>query len=116
MNKMTTKTASFKTVLARSDGSDVSVEVTYEYQMAQRGARDSWFGVAGAGPPLESDESETVDIVGVTDVDDSDVELTHAEESHLTLEALEHVRKKKDNTKFEQFYRIWEDRQLFGGK
>ena len=84
-------TASFKTVLARGDGSDVAVEVTYDYTRASRGARDSCGGVAGAGPPLEPDEPESVEILGAKYMDGVDLELTNDEEERLKREALEQV-------------------------
>jgi hypothetical protein len=45
---------------------DLDAEITFDYQRARRGARDSLGGIRGAGPPLEPDEPESVEITSVT--------------------------------------------------
>jgi len=44
---------------------ELKIIVEYTYHRACRGARDSLGGVRGAGPPLEPDEDEHVDIDSV---------------------------------------------------
>ena len=46
-------------------GEERDVTVSYTYHRAYRGARDSCGGVRGAGPPLEPDEPENVEIESV---------------------------------------------------
>jgi hypothetical protein len=46
-------------------GEERDITVTYIYHSASRGARDSLGGVRGAGPPLEPDEPECVEIESV---------------------------------------------------
>lgn len=61
------------TINVQRDGQDQEVEVTFDYTPASKGKRDSLCGVPNAGPPLEPDEPENLDLVSST------IELTTAE-------------------------------------
>jgi hypothetical protein len=76
------------TTLTR-DGDDLEVEVEYTFSKGCRGARDSLGGKAGAGPPLEPDEPDEVEIDSVTDENGTDVELTDEEITALEEKCLE---------------------------
>jgi hypothetical protein len=58
------------------DDAEITVTVDYSFSRARRGARDSLCGVRGAGPPLEPDEDEEIEIQSVTDENGKEVELT----------------------------------------
>jgi hypothetical protein len=79
---------SFTTTLTRDDD-DLEVEVEYTFSKGCRGARDSLGGKAGAGPPLEPDEPDEVEIDSVTDEKGTEVDLTNEEITALEEKCLE---------------------------
>jgi hypothetical protein len=98
--------ATFKTVLSRSDGADTAVEVTYEYSKACRGKRDKY------GCPEEPDTPDSVEIISVS-VDGIDLEISNAEEDSLIAEAYEDVRRQYEAAMEATAENQWEDRRLF---
>lgn len=74
---------------------EIAVEVEYAYQRACRGARDSLCGIRGAGPPLEPDEPESVEIQSVTDERGREVELTSRENDRAEEECLQDVEERR---------------------
>ncbi len=74
--------ATFTSLLER-DGQLFNATIEYTWHRAYRGARDSILGKRGAGPPLEPDEPEEIEIESVTDENGNSVELTKAEETNL---------------------------------
>jgi len=70
----------FTTTITR----EIEVTVEYTFHKGSKGARDSINGVRGAGPPLEPDEPDSVEILAVVDTNNGrDIDLTPAEESEI---------------------------------
>ena len=69
---------------------EVEVQVEYTYHSACRGARDSLGGIRGAGPPLEPDEDEYVELSSVK-FNGQEVELTEQQQEQIEQECLEHA-------------------------
>jgi hypothetical protein len=68
----------------------VDIEVQYTYHRARRGSRDSLGGTRGAGPPLEPDEPEKINIESVTELVSGDaVELNREEHERIAMEIMD---------------------------
>lgn len=65
------------------------VEVTFHHEPASRGARDSLGGIPGAGPPIEPDTDELLE-VETAHLDGKEIELTESEKE----QAINAARKK----------------------
>jgi hypothetical protein len=92
---------------------EIPVIVDYHYTKATRGARDTIGGVRGAGPPLEPDEPETVEIVSVKTADGSEYEITEEEEGRLAEEAFDDLRDRYAEAAERLVEHQIEDRKLF---
>lgn len=66
------------TTLNRED-QDIPVTVEFTYMRGCRGARDSLCGKRGAGPPLEPDEPDEIEIATVQDDMGNEIECTDKE-------------------------------------
>ena len=75
-----------------ADGNEIMIPVRVEYahHRAIRGQRDSICGVRGAGPPLEPDEPEHVEIERVTGPDGV-MELTADEREAMESEIMQAI-------------------------
>ncbi len=69
---------------------EVEIEVEFTYHRAIRGRRDSCGGVSGAGPALEPDEPEHVEITSVR-FQGHEVELDAADRERIEGLCLEHA-------------------------
>ena len=67
----------FNTTLYREP--EVEVTVEYCFHGGCRGARDSLCGKRGAGPPLEPDEPDEIEIESITDDTGKEMECTEVE-------------------------------------
>lgn len=67
------------------DGETSEYYIEYEYYRACRGARDSLGGMPGAGPPLEPDEPEHCEIIGVMKEKGGDCILSTLSEKQVGL-------------------------------
>ena len=100
--------ATFKTVLARSDKSDTCVEVTFS---VSPGSPGSW---GPLGEPIEPYEPESVEIESVTSEDMKPVKLTIAEHKHLEACCYEQIRNARRTADEDLAYERYLDRQMFG--
>jgi len=75
----------------------VSLLVEYTYHKASRGARDSLGGIAGAGPPLEPDEPESVDVESVRSDDDIQGLLSEDQIEQITRAILEKLAERRED-------------------
>lgn len=100
--------ATFKTVLARSDGADTCVEVTFSVLPGSPGSRGPF------GEPMEPDEPESVEIESVTDEGMNSVELTIAEHEHLEACCYEQIRNARRTADEDLAYERHLYRQMFG--
>lgn len=72
------------------DDLETDVEIELTYFPATRGARDSFGGIRGAGPPLEPDEPATFEVEAVRRCDNGEpLELTSYEEEQIIEKALD---------------------------
>jgi hypothetical protein len=66
----------------------LTVTVTYSYHRAYRGQRDSLSGIPGAGPPLEPDEPEHIEIESIRDEAGNGVEVSKDTERQIERDIL----------------------------
>ena len=76
----------FNTALCDRDP-EVDVEVEYHFRRGCRGSRDSLGGKRGAGPPLEPDEPDEIEIESIKDEAGKEMECTDAELETILEEA-----------------------------
>ena len=81
----TVRTTIRTTIPIERDGVEVMAECVFDHHPACRGARDSLGGKAGAGPPLEPDDPESLEFKialsgGVNPVELTDDEIERAEQ------------------------------------
>jgi hypothetical protein len=63
----------FTTYVQIGDVEDVEVEVDYAFEKGSPGSRDSLGGKRGAGPPLEPDDPDEIELQTIVTEDGTDV-------------------------------------------
>lgn len=91
------------------DGIEIDVMVLCQFTPGQRGARDSLCGKARAGPQLEPDDPDEMEIVDVTDAAGNAFELTNAEEEQAIEKAWDALEPDDPDDDGSPMGETWED-------